>query len=44
MHTSSRHFIGDAARDLARQLPGQWHASVEIYSHPAWQDDLVSCI
>ncbi|MEU0426122.1 hypothetical protein ABZ235_21390 [Streptomyces canus] len=44
MHTSSRRFIGDAARDLARQLPGQWHASVDIYSHPAWQEDLVPWI
>ncbi|MCX5189779.1 hypothetical protein [Streptomyces sp. NBC_00268] len=44
VHTSSRRFIGDAARDLARLLPGQWHASVEIYSHPAWQEDLVPWI
>ncbi|CAL9611907.1 hypothetical protein [Streptomyces sp. enrichment culture] len=44
VHTSSRGFIGDAARDLARLLPGQWHASVEIYSHPAWQGDLVPWI
>ncbi|MBU5946472.1 hypothetical protein [Streptomyces sp. PAM3C] len=44
VHTSSRRFIGDAARDLARLLPGQWHASVEIYSRPAWQEDLVPWI
>lgn len=44
VHTSNRRFIGDAARDLARLLPGQWHASVEIYSHPAWQEDLVPWI
>ncbi|MFI9039819.1 hypothetical protein [Streptomyces sp. NPDC053726] len=44
VHTSSRRFIGDAARDLAHQLPGRWHASVEIYSHPAWQEDLVPWI
>ncbi|MDF6066139.1 MULTISPECIES: hypothetical protein [unclassified Streptomyces] len=44
VHTSSRRFIGDAARDLARQLPGQWTTSVEIYSHPAWQEDLVPWI
>ncbi|WP_447035847.1 hypothetical protein [Streptomyces sp. DSM 118878] len=44
VHTSSRRFIGDAARDLARLLPGQWHASVEIYAHPAWQEDLVPWI
>ncbi|MEV6513926.1 hypothetical protein AB0M61_48510 [Streptomyces sp. NPDC051642] len=41
---SSRRFIGDAARDLARQLPGQWNTSVEIYSHPAYQEDLVPWI
>ncbi|MFE5162958.1 hypothetical protein ACFRNT_31525 [Streptomyces sp. NPDC056697] len=44
VHTSSRRFIGDAARDLARQLLGQWNTSVEIYSHPAWQEDLVPWI
>ncbi|WP_186778981.1 hypothetical protein [Streptomyces salinarius] len=44
VHTSSRRFIGDAARDLARLLPGQWHASVEVYAHPAWQEDLVPWI
>ncbi|MEU0844016.1 hypothetical protein ABZ370_31695 [Streptomyces sp. NPDC005962] len=44
VHTSNRGFIGDAARDLARRLPGQWHASVEVYSHPAWQEDLVPWI
>ncbi|OIJ91629.1 hypothetical protein [Streptomyces colonosanans] len=38
---SSRRFIGDAARDIARLLPGQWDASIEIYSHPVWQEDLV---
>lgn len=32
--TSSRRFIGDAARDIARLLPGQWSAAVEIYSQP----------
>ncbi|WP_446038066.1 hypothetical protein [Streptomyces sp. SID1121] len=44
VHTSSRRFIGDAGRDLALQLPGQWDTSVEIYSHPAWQEDLVPWI
>ncbi|MFF3979735.1 hypothetical protein [Streptomyces sp. NPDC001828] len=44
VHTSSRRFIGDAARDLAHQLPGQWEASVEIYPHPAGQEDLVPWI
>ncbi|MFG3151402.1 hypothetical protein ACGF7W_05070 [Streptomyces sp. NPDC048219] len=41
VHTSSRRYIGDAAADLARQLPGTWESSVELYSHPAWQEDLV---
>ncbi|WP_234328281.1 hypothetical protein [Streptomyces sp. NRRL S-37] len=44
VHTSSRRFIGDAARGLARLLPGQWHTSIEIYAHPAWQEDLVPWI
>ncbi|KUO04605.1 hypothetical protein [Streptomyces caeruleatus] len=44
VHTSSRRFIGDAARDLGRHLPGHWNVSVEIYSHPAWQEDLVPWI
>ncbi|MGQ4443686.1 hypothetical protein ACN6LI_001371 [Streptomyces violaceoruber] len=42
--TSSRRFIGDAARDIAHLLPGQWSATVEIYSHPVWQEDLVPWI
>ncbi|MEU7205606.1 hypothetical protein [Streptomyces sp. NPDC045470] len=40
--TSSRRFIGDAADDIARLLPGQWETQVELYCHPVWQDDLVS--
>ncbi|MFE4017981.1 hypothetical protein ACFXPZ_11290 [Streptomyces sp. NPDC059101] len=39
--TSTRRFIGDAARDIARLLPGQWDTQVELYSHPVWQEDLV---
>ncbi|MFH9612836.1 hypothetical protein ACH4MM_03545 [Streptomyces pratensis] len=39
--TSSRRFIGDTARDIARLLPGRWSATVQIYSHPVWQEDLV---
>ncbi|MFI7102755.1 hypothetical protein ACIBK8_25745 [Streptomyces sp. NPDC050161] len=39
--TSSRRFLGDAAEDLARLLPGRWDAQVEVYSHPVWQEDLV---
>ncbi|MET9507683.1 hypothetical protein ABZX62_04240 [Streptomyces flavidovirens] len=42
--TSSRRFIGDAARDIAQLLPGQWRATVQIYSHPVWQEDLVPWI
>ncbi|MFF4867245.1 hypothetical protein ACFY3J_37425 [Streptomyces sp. NPDC001231] len=38
--TSSRRFIGDAARDIAHLLPGQWDTRIELYSHPAWQQDL----
>ena len=38
---STRHYIGDVAGDIARLLPGQWNAQVEIYSHPLWQEDLV---
>lgn len=43
VHTSGRRFIGDAARDLASQLPGRWRTSVQIYS-PSWQEDLVPWI
>ncbi|MEU6964270.1 hypothetical protein [Streptomyces chrestomyceticus] len=39
--TSSRRFIGDAADDIARLLPGQWETQVELYCHPVWQEDLV---
>ncbi|MFJ7423368.1 hypothetical protein ACIQXD_32900 [Streptomyces uncialis] len=39
--TSSRPFIGDVADSIARRLPGTWTTTVEIYSHPIWQDDLV---
>ncbi|MGW7008981.1 hypothetical protein ACWGCW_41065, partial [Streptomyces sp. NPDC054933] len=39
--TSSRRFIGDAARDIAGLLPGQWDAHVELYPQPLWQEDLV---
>ncbi|MFJ9033628.1 hypothetical protein ACIRQP_35020 [Streptomyces sp. NPDC102274] len=37
--TSSRRFIGDIAGDLVAQLPGQWNATVEVYSHPLWQEE-----
>ncbi|WP_367435089.1 hypothetical protein [Streptomyces celluloflavus] len=39
--TSTRRFIGDAARDIARLLPGNWETQVELYSRPVWQEDLV---
>ncbi|MET9013908.1 hypothetical protein ABZX74_23765 [Streptomyces olivaceoviridis] len=38
---STLRFIGDAAQDIARCLPGPWETQVEIYSHPVWQEDLV---
>lgn len=38
---SSRQFIGDVADHVARLLPGEWDAQVEVYSHPLWQEDLV---
>ncbi|MFI0711330.1 hypothetical protein ACH4SK_11850 [Streptomyces inhibens] len=38
---SSRQFIGDMADHIARLLPGNWEAQVEVYSHPLWQEDLV---
>ncbi len=44
VHASGRRFIGDAARDLASQLPGRWLTSVQIFSHPSWQEDLVPWI
>ncbi|MEU3599299.1 hypothetical protein ABZ714_11285 [Streptomyces sp. NPDC006798] len=39
--TSSRPYIGDVADSIARHLPGTWTWTVEIYSHPIWQEDLV---
>ncbi|MGW1974200.1 hypothetical protein [Streptomyces sp. NPDC001889] len=39
--TSSRPYIGDVADSIARRLPGTWTWTVEIYSHPIWQEDLV---
>ncbi|MFF8958634.1 hypothetical protein [Streptomyces sp. NPDC014894] len=39
--TSSRPYIGDAADAIVRGLPGAWTATLEIYSHPVWQEDLV---
>ncbi|WP_043267085.1 hypothetical protein [Streptomyces sp. CT34] len=39
--TSHRPYIGDVATAIATHLPGSWNATVEIYSHPLWQEDLV---
>jgi hypothetical protein len=38
---SPRRYLGDVADEIAAQLPGTWSASVEVYSHPAWQQDLL---
>ncbi|GAA4782091.1 hypothetical protein [Streptomyces ziwulingensis] len=40
--TASQPFIGDTAQDIARLLPGQWEATVEIYPSPLSQEYLVS--
>ncbi|MGW6395516.1 hypothetical protein ACWFR1_34610 [Streptomyces sp. NPDC055103] len=37
--TSSNPYLGDYAQKLARCLPGDWTAKVEIYAHPVWQED-----
>ncbi|MFJ7997494.1 hypothetical protein ACIQ7D_10160 [Streptomyces sp. NPDC096310] len=42
--TSSRRYLGDIADSLAEQLPGTWEASVSVYSHPVWQEDLAACL
>ncbi|MFE0188004.1 hypothetical protein [Streptomyces sp. NPDC058989] len=39
--TSRRPYLGDVANAIATHLPGTWHATVEVYSHPLWQEDLV---
>ncbi|MFI0743010.1 hypothetical protein ACH4PU_33805 [Streptomyces sp. NPDC021100] len=38
---SGRTFIGDVAEGIAAHLPGRWSATVDVYSHPVWQEDLV---
>ncbi|MEU1376885.1 hypothetical protein ABZ442_24960 [Streptomyces triculaminicus] len=38
---SGRPFIGDVAEGIAAQLPGRWSVTVDAYSHPVWQEDLV---
>ncbi|MFD5747452.1 hypothetical protein [Streptomyces sp. NPDC127033] len=42
MATSPRRYLGDIADHIAEQLPGTWMASVTVYSHPVWQEDLVA--
>lgn len=39
--TSTRPYLGDVADTIAHQLPGPWTPTVEVYSHPVWQEDLV---
>ncbi|WP_172381119.1 hypothetical protein [Streptomyces sp. MNP-20] len=39
--TSTRPYLGDIGHQIAAQLPGAWSSHPEIYSHPAWQEDLV---
>ncbi|MFF0448028.1 hypothetical protein ACFYT4_16735 [Streptomyces sp. NPDC004609] len=39
--TSTRPYLGDIADTIAHQLPGPWTPTVEVYSHPVWQEDLV---
>ncbi|AZK97046.1 MULTISPECIES: hypothetical protein [Streptomyces] len=39
--TSTRPYLGNIADTIAHQLPGPWVPTVEIYSHPLWQEDLV---
>ncbi|MCC3779453.1 hypothetical protein [Streptomyces sp. UNOB3_S3] len=38
---SGRFYLGDIAEGIATHLPGEWSATVEVYSHPLWQEDLV---
>ncbi|WP_338933169.1 hypothetical protein WEB32_34265 [Streptomyces netropsis] len=38
---SGRPHIGDVAEGIAARLPGQWSVTVDVYSHPVWQEDLV---
>ncbi|MEV0446062.1 hypothetical protein AB0I84_29295 [Streptomyces spectabilis] len=39
--TSTRPYLGDIGHQIAAQLPAAWSSGLEIYSHPAWQEDLV---
>ncbi|BDH07210.1 hypothetical protein [Streptomyces seoulensis] len=37
---SRRPYLGDIGAEIAARLPGSWSARLEVYSHPAWQEDL----
>lgn len=37
---SPRPYLGDIGTEIASRLPGTWSATLEIYSHPLWQEDL----
>ncbi|MGW3056504.1 hypothetical protein ACWC98_11265 [Streptomyces goshikiensis] len=39
---TDQRYIGDFAREVSENLPGQWNVRVENYALPAWQDDLLS--
>ncbi|GAA2254835.1 hypothetical protein GCM10010232_50070 [Streptomyces amakusaensis] len=39
--TSTRPHLGDIAGAIAHQLPGPWTPTIEVYSNPVWQQDLV---
>ncbi|MFC0844733.1 hypothetical protein ACFH04_13595 [Streptomyces noboritoensis] len=38
---STRPYLGDYATAIAARLPGTWTATIEVYAHPVWQEDLV---
>ncbi|MFD9793337.1 hypothetical protein ACFWXK_20585 [Streptomyces sp. NPDC059070] len=37
----ARPYLGDYASAVAARLPGTWTATIEVYAHPVWQEDLV---
>ncbi|MEU6243979.1 hypothetical protein [Streptomyces sp. NPDC047024] len=37
---SRRPYLGDIGTEIASRLPGTWSATLEVYSHPVWQEDL----
>ncbi|MCD9193413.1 hypothetical protein [Streptomyces albireticuli] len=38
---TGRSYIRDVAEGIAGHLPGEWSVTVDVYSHPVWQEDLV---